>query len=183
MVASVATPSPVIRAGVEWVHIRGDGDDGDNDKGEIEFVFGTLGGGDGPERWGRRSEEKMPSNTRIGLGDDAAQEIRADGAGEYPAILVFAGERDGRNRFACTPVLGGPDGDWRPGLVTWCGDARTIWSSASVPNLTLAEIEQLDSCIWFEVDQPDADRCMWVHTPPNSSNQVSFDMVVWFDLD
>ena len=68
-------------------------------------------------------------------------------------------------------------------MVTWCGDARTIWSSTYAPSLTLAEIEQLDTCAPFGVERSGADRCMWVHTPPNSSNQVSFDMVVWFDLD
>ena len=181
IVGRVATPSPTITAGISRVHISGDGDDGRLNRGEIRFSFGTIGA-DG-EHWGYRDEDKLASNTTIRLGRSAGGALQADGSGHYPSIQVFAGERDGHSVMTCF-IAANPEGDWRPdATVTWCNNARTTWSSTYVPSMTLAEIEQLPTCEPFDVEHPGADRCAWVHTNPNSSDQVSFDMVVWFDID
>lgn len=181
IVGRVATPSPTITAGISRVHISGDGDDGRTNRGEIRFSFGTIGGDNNP--WGYRGEEKLSSNTTIRLGRSAGGALQADGSGHYPSVQVFAGERDGSSLLDCF-VSAEPGNDWRPDdTVTWCNRERTTWSNTYVPSMTLAEIEQLPTCEPFGVEHPDADRCAWVHTNPNSSDQVSFDMVVWFDID
>lgn len=177
-VARIATPSPTILAGVDRVHIDGDGDDGNRNRGEIRFEFGA-----GETYWGWRNEEKLSSNTTLRLGRSAGGALTADGNGEYPYIMVFAGERDGTSLSDCF-IQGDPTGDWHPeSTITWCKNARTMWSAVWTPSMSLAEIQQLPTCADRGVTNPGADRCAVIETLPNSSDQVSFEAVVWFDLD
>ena len=177
-VATVATPSPKIYAGIDRVHISGDGDDGSLNDGEISFGFGT-----GDMLWGYADEEKLSSDSIVRLGRDAGGALEADASGKYPWITVVAGERDGTSLRDCF-VEATEGSDWRrDDTISWCNNARTMLSQTHVPSMTLAEIEQLPTCASFDIVNTAADRCAWVHTSPNSSEQVSFDFIAWFDLD
>ncbi|MEL6892578.1 MAG: hypothetical protein AAFP84_13335 [Actinomycetota bacterium] len=180
MVAAIATPSPTILVGIDRIVVRGDGDDGRHDRGEIGFLWGSVGDEEQTRGWGSRGEATIPSNSTIRTSHSTNTFVSADAAGDYPAIVVYAGERDGSNVGTC---FVGADGDWRPnGTVQWCGDERITWSNTWTPRMTLAEIQSLPACTAFEVEHVEADRCIRVQTAPNSSDQVSLDVVIWFGL-
>ena len=179
MVGTIATPSPIISAAIERVHISGDGDDGNLNRGEIRFRYGAVGNEEQTVQWSAVPEQKIASNTVVDLNRPGGV-LRADGSGLYPTVVLYAGERDGEQIQVC---FIGIDDDWRPAdSVTFCGRERTTWSNTYVPQLTFAEIEALPACGELGVTSVLGDRCMWVHTPPNGSDAVSFDMVVSFEL-
>lgn len=179
-VATVATTSPKITVGIDRIHVSGDGDDGRWNRGEISFSYGSRDG-----HWGFIEEDKISSNTTLRLDNDAAHTVSADAAGDYPWIALIAGERDGYSLRQCfVEADPNPDGDWRPdSAFSYCNNARTTYSQIATPLMTMAEIEQLSDCAALDIDWAPADRCMLVETAPNSSEQVSFEFVVWFDLD
>ncbi len=174
---TVSTRSPVIIAGIDRVHISGDGDPGSSDRGEIGFSFGETS-----DRWGYREQEKLSSNSTVGLGRDSSGAIEVDLFGRYPWIAVVASEQDGTQIGKCF-VAADPVGSWLPETIRECQGARFMRSMARVPSMTLTEIEQLPTCETFNVEHPGADRCTLVETAPNSGQQVSFEAVIWFDLD
>ena len=174
---TVSTRSPVIIAGIDRAHISGDGDPGSSNRGEISFSFG-----DEVSHWGYRDREKLSSNSTVGLGRDSASAIEVDPFGRYPWIAVVASEKDGTQRGTCF-VSANPTGGWMPETITECRGARFMHSMARVPSMTLTEIEQLPTCETFDINHTGADRCTLIETMPNSDQQVSFEAIIWFDLD
>ena len=178
-IATVATPSPLITAGIERVHISGDGDDGSWNRGEIGFDFGMRG-----DYWGRRGDEKLSSNSTVGLNRHALSQLRVDAFGRYPWIAVVASEFDG---VGLCFLDADPGPDWIANVtVSHCsGSASLKYSQAYVPTMTLTEIEQLATCETYDIEWATTDRyrCAWASTSPNSSDQVSFEFLVWFDLE
>ena len=96
---------------------------------------------------------------------------------------MYAGERDGSSVGTCFVGKDEDAGWWPDRQVVRCRNTYTTWSAAHVPAMTLPEIEQLPTCDGLGVDRPGADRCVRVSTSHRNPQQVSFDMVVWFDLD
>lgn len=176
-IATVATPSPVIIGGIDRVHISGDGDPGSINRGEISFSFGQEG-----RHWGYREREKLSSNSTVGLGRDSGAALEVDSSGRYPWIAVVASERDGVQFGTCF-IAANPQGNWIPDTITECRGARFMHSMARVPSMTLTEIEQLPTCETFDINHTGADRCTLIETLPNSDQQVSFEAVIWFDLN
>ncbi len=176
--ARVATPSPPILAGIDRIHVDGDGDDGSRNPGEISFLFGTH-----DEYWGYRAEAKIASNDTIRPGQSAAGVLIANGHGRYGNVMIFASERDGTSVRKC--FVGIPDDDdWQPQeTISYCNNARSMRSSVLTASLTLAEIQTFPACAELGVTNTAADHCLRLETLPNSPEQVSFDAVVWFDID
>ena len=175
--ARVATPPPPVFASIHFLHIDGDGDNGSRNRGEIEFSYGTWG-----SHWGNRSESKIGSNSNVLLEGDAAGHIYPDSSGNYDGVIIFAGERDGREAFACFVGSSETEPQWGPGaMFTDCGTARTTWSAAFTPQMSYADLQALPGCGDLAVAYL-SDRCLTIETSPNGSDEVSFNAVVAYDI-
>ena len=175
--ARVATPPPPVFASIHFLHIDGDGDDGSNNRGEIRFSYGTWS-----TYWGDRSEAKIASNSDVLLEGDSARHIYPDSRGNYDGVIIFAGERDGREKFACFVGASETEPKWGPGaMFTDCGTARTTWSAAFAPQMSYADLQALPGCGDLAVAYL-SDRCLTIETWPNGSDEVSFSAVVAYDI-
>lgn len=153
-----------ITARFHSVHVVHDGDNGDDNPGEVSFTWGTD-----DNLVGTRGEAAIHSGEAFLLDHDSGDltvEISSDG-GFLPTLYITAFEFDDADIIEyCAPHLPTSWGKWED-----CGDK---WNSASSGLITPGSFAAMPRCSQFELPAEYADApCMVLEAPDPESDNIN----------